>query len=401
MSARLGRKTFYGIFLFTMVLSAVYLALRRGAGLEVFVFDGGNNLFGDFINNLHYPTHEGGPYFDSCWASFPPLAYTLYYLVNVCFTRAVYPFEVLAYAVVTSLSCMLMLCAVQGIYRKYCLRGYRPSEPLLLCVCLLMSGVTIFTIERGNSALNVMVMLLWAFALRDSEEAWKREAALVLIAVAAGFKVYPCVFGLLYLFEKRWREAARLVAYGVVLFFVPFLWFGGLDGLKQFLLNHQEIHSMLRDDYLTSLPSAAGFLAAEFGWDGERALRVGEALALGLGVVEIACICLEKRLWRRVLLMVSLFTLVPGWSAEYMAVYMVLPLVLCMCQEEQSRLYVWYLTLFGLIFVLLPFGVSFETHAPLSWNMLICFCAIYLISLTAILDALWMRFGKRRVARRE
>ena len=262
-------------------------------------------------------------------------------------------------------------------------------------------GVTVYTIERGNSALNVMVMILWAFALRDGERPWERELALLLIAVAAGFKVYPCIFGLLYLFERRWREAARLVVYGVALFFVPFLWFGGLAGLRQFFLNHQEIHGMLRDDYLTSLPSAAGYLAAEFGWDGAAALAVGKVLAALLAAAELACIVLEKRLWLRCLLMVSLFILVPGWSAEYMAVYMALPLVLCVCQGGGGKLGGWYMALFGLIFVLLPFGTPFETHVPLSWNMLISFAAIYLISLTAMCDTLgtWLRARRGAAAR--
>ena len=159
------RRIFYGIVLLSMLLSALYLALRRGAGLEAFVFDGGGNLIGDFVNNLHYPTHEGGPYFDSCWASFPPLAYTVYYLINVCITRAIYPFEVMVYMAITALSCMLMLGAVERIFRRWRPGGFRPGEPLALCVCLLLSGVTVYTIERGNSALNVMVMILWAFAL--------------------------------------------------------------------------------------------------------------------------------------------------------------------------------------------------------------------------------------------
>ena len=100
-----------------------------------------------------------------------------------------------------------MLGAVERIFRRWRPGGFRPGEPLALCVCLLLSGVMVYTIERGNSALNVMVMILWAFALRDSERPWERELALLLIAVAAGFKVYPCIFGLLYLFERRWPWA--------------------------------------------------------------------------------------------------------------------------------------------------------------------------------------------------
>ena len=93
------KRLFYWIFLTSLVFSAAYLAVRRSAGLESFFYQGAGNLYGDFINNLHYPTHDGGPYFDSIWASFPPFAYTLYYLVNVCYTRANYPYELLAYTV--------------------------------------------------------------------------------------------------------------------------------------------------------------------------------------------------------------------------------------------------------------------------------------------------------------
>lgn len=394
MKARLGRRLFTGIFLFSMVFSAVYLALNRGRGLEVFVFDGGANLFGDFINNLHYPTHEGGPYFDGVWATFPPLAYTLYYLFNVAFTRAVYPFEVFAYAVITSFTCMLMLYGIQRIFANRMKREYRPSEPLMLALCAMLSGMMIYTVERGNSVLNVMVMLLWAFDLRDSECPVKRELALLLIAVAANFKLYPAVFGVLYLFEKRWKEAVRLIIYGVVFFVVPFAWFSGVEGFKQFLYNHQVVHTELYDRYFTSLPSVSVFLAAEFGWNGEAALKAGEILALVLGAVLAVCTVVEKRLWLRVLFLVSLFTLVPGWCAEYMAIYMLLPLVLCWCDGEKDRWFPLYMALFGGIFVLLPFGVCFPTHAPLSWNVLVSFVSIYLITLVGVADTLSARLRK-------
>lgn len=394
---RMGRRLFYGVFLVSLLFSALYLAVRRGAGLEGFVFGGGSNFIGDFINNLHYPTHEGGPYFDSIWATFPPLAYTFYYLFNVCFTRANYMFELFAYAVITSFTCMLMLYAVQRIFQNRMRRAFRPSEPLLLALCAMLSGAVVYTIERGNSALNVMVMVLMAFALRDSEEAWKREMALILIAVAANFKLYPAVFGVLYLFEKRWKEAARLVVYGVVGFVVPFAWFSGVDGFKQFLYNQQTIHLSLRNDYLTSLCSAAGYLAAEFGWNGETALQVGKALSAVLAVVLALCILADKRLWMRCLLLCSFFILVPGWSAEYMAVYMLLPLTLCWCDGGGDRWFPAYMALFGLVFVLLPFGVTFDVHAQLSWNTIVCFGGIYLITLLAICDTLSAWLVKRRV----
>lgn len=394
MRKRSGRRIFCSVFFFSMAFSAVYLAINRGRGLEIFIFDRGKNLFGDFINNLHYPTHEGGPWFDSVWATFPPLAYTFYWLFNVAFTRAVYPFELFAYAVITSFTCMLMIYAIQRIFHAYAKRQYEPSEPLILAICAMLSGIMIWTVERGNSVLNVMVMLLWAFFLRESKEGWKRELALLLIAVAANFKLYPALFGVIYLLEKRWKDSIRLIIYGVVLFVIPFAWFSGVDGFKQFLYNQLSIHSVLRNDYLTSIPSVAGYLAAWLGWNGETALKAGKILALVLGVVLAVCVVLDKRLWMRCMLITSFFILVPGWSAEYMAIYMLLPLVLFWCDGEKNRWQVLYMLLFGGIFVLLPFGVPFETPAPLSWNMLVSFISIYLITLVGIVDVMIARLTK-------
>lgn len=383
-----GRWIFYFVFLASMLFSAVYLAINRGRGLEKFIFDRGTNVFGDFINNLHYPTHEGGPYYDGIWASFPPLAYTFYYLFNVAFTRAKYPFELLSYTVITSFTCLLMYFAIEKLVNDRIKRTVRRSEPLALSACLLLSGTSVYTIERGNSVLNVMVMLLWAFAFRNSRQFWKRELSLILIAVAANFKLYPAVFGLIYLFEKRWKESIRLLIYGIVLFVVPFAWFGGLDGFKQFLINQSLIHSLLQDRYLTSIPSVMAFLAAEFGWDGQQAVQIGKWLAMALALLLAVCFVLEKRLWSRTLLLCSFFTLVPGWCAEYMAIYMALPFILCYCDAPGQRWFPLYITLFAGVFVLLPFGVPFQVHAALSWNTLVSFASIYLLTLVSCADAL-------------
>ncbi|MDD3336475.1 MAG: glycosyltransferase 87 family protein [Eubacteriales bacterium] len=384
---RRSHSVYYALFLCSVLFSAVYLALRRGAGIEGFLFDGGGNYIGDFINNLHYPTHEGGPWFDSIWATFPPLAYTFYYLLNVAFTRANYVYELLAYTLITAATAMMMLYSMQRIFAR---QGRSPSEATVLALCLLLSGVSIFTIERGNSVFNVMVLLLLAMDLRESEKAWQREAALLLIAVAAGFKIYPCLFGLLYLLEKRYKEAVRLLIYGVVLFLVPFAWFSGVEGFKQFLFNQSEIHSAFRDEYLTSVTSVASFCAVEFGWNHESILTVSKVLSLLLGLGLLACTCIAKEIWLRTLLLISLATLVPGWSAEYMAIYYVVPFTLLAAQEgrRMSGHTALYMALFACIFILLPFGADFQLHQVVSWNMLVCFLGVYLITFLAMGDAI-------------
>ena len=76
----------------------------------------------------------------------------------------------------------------------------------VLTLLLLASAPLFIAIERGNPVFPVTVMTLWALYLQNEEEAWKKELALILIAAAAGFKIYPAIFGLLYIKEKRFPE---------------------------------------------------------------------------------------------------------------------------------------------------------------------------------------------------
>lgn len=106
---------------------------------------------------------------------------------------------------------------------------------LAATAAVLISEAFIFGVtERGNSVMIVCILLMLALDLRKSRIAWHRELALVMIAIAAGVKIYPAVFGCLYLFEKQWKQAGRLLCYGILCFFMPFLFFGGTDGMVQF-----------------------------------------------------------------------------------------------------------------------------------------------------------------------
>ncbi len=384
----------------SLLFSTLYLALRRGAGFADFFYQGGANLLGDFSNNLHYPTHEGGPYYDGIWATFPPLAYTLYYLINVCFTRAARNVEIVVYLLMTGVSAVLMFYAVQRVFERYghAMRGAR--EPLFFTLCVLLSGINLYAVERGNSVPVVVVVLLFAMYLREEEQPWKREAALVLIAFAAGMKLYPCVFGLLYLLEKRYAEALRLVLYGLILIFVPFLWFGGMDGLRQFFYNQEQIHLLQRNDFLTSIPSVGRFLAAELGWSAQPSGAIAQGLAVLFGAASLACVCLTKELWLRCLLLTGVVTLVPGWSAEYMALYFIVPcaLFLCRSSERPRKADGIYAALLGGVFVSLPFATGFSLHAATSWNMLVSFGCIYLVCLFAVWDVLRTFVRSRKAA---
>ena len=52
----------------------------------------------------------------------------------------------------------------------------------------------------------VLILLMYACAWMDSEKKAEKEAALILIAFAAGLKLYPAIWGVFYLAEKNIRK---------------------------------------------------------------------------------------------------------------------------------------------------------------------------------------------------
>ena len=116
------------------------------------------------------------------------------------------------------------------------------------------------------------------------------------------------------------------------------------------------------------------------------AQSVGKGLSILVGVLLAAGILLQKKGWLRMTLMVSLFTIVPGWSGEYMPIFMMLPFVMFYCDEGENRWQTLYTILFACLFILLPFEASIHWHTPLSWNMLVSFGGLYLLSVVALVD---------------
>ena len=178
---------------------------------------------------------------DARTGCFPPLAYVMYYLL--------YRLTPLAFETVQHFEEMEQIPGTLHVFTYYLI-----FSALLLYIGISKTGqrstrrdAGIFTLlmasavfagsgyMMGNSSMLVLGLLTLALAFRDSPSRGRREAALVLFAVCVGFKLYPAVFGLIYLKEKRYRELGRLVLYSLALVFLPFAFFGGAEGLSAWM----------------------------------------------------------------------------------------------------------------------------------------------------------------------
>ena len=56
-----------------------------------------------------------------------------------------------------------------------------------------------------------------------------------MFSLAAGFKLYSALFGLLWIKERKYKDTLRLLLYGVLAFFAPFVFFGGINGIIDYI----------------------------------------------------------------------------------------------------------------------------------------------------------------------
>ena len=373
--------------LFSVGTGAMLLSLivSKGAFLEKIVYD--FSYFADFFDHVRrFYLGLDNVYLEGMHACFPPLAYMLYGLTaSVIYRQNIDNPD----AVSTNGAGMLVLCMLTAMlaagfvfasFRLY--QEQNMAAKKFLIGLLLISYPFWLAIERGNMSLVVLIVLLYAMALMDSEKGWERELALILIAIAAGLKLYPAVFGVLYLAEKRYREAARLVLYGLFFFLAPFLFFQGAIGLKLFLHNISAVNSGATGVSITGI---TGRIGVALGVDLALAHSIGKVIS-GMYFAVVLLLCFSRgKSWKTITLLSSLMIVFVAASGTYCLIYCVIPFFIYLNEmrkkESYKKLDYVYAVLFTQVFTAYPvkaFGSS---------GML--YISLYLLLAVLIVDEGW------------
>lgn len=363
---------------------------------------GANFIFGDYYSNLGFSSYGADLYHMPEYVCFPPLAYCFYYL---CYMMAPSPSS----SVLTEINWLdfttgantplvfLMVNLISiVIFGWICVRYF--SEPvginsidtnstlgarertmpdskytILLPIIILLSYPCMLTsLQRGNSAFLVAVLLCiaWLFAdssysATDEQEAagkqktatdepkassykilprdnrhmcinTKKEASLLLIAVATAFKVYPAIMGLYFIKKKDFKAVIRLVIYGLILFFVPFIWFGGVDGIKAFFNTLLHMSDWNLDEHFGTVRGMVYYLLRRHSsFTAAAAKTIGYVFEQLFLVASLILFFISKKKWQSVLMISAILASYIGGNAHYTLVYY-LPALLMFLREVSS-----------------------------------------------------------------
>jgi hypothetical protein len=259
---------------------------------------------------------------------------------------------------------------------------YKYSYKRLLFVSVILSPFILDgALERGNTAILAMMCILLAVNLKDSDNKIKRELAMVLIAIAAGLKIYPAVFGLLYIKEKRWKDVFRLIAYGVMIFFVPFLFTGGIGGLLAYikvLIGFSRSYSFR----WTSIKNYLYALACVLKIDSLITPPILALVEVAYLAVLITAFFKTSDNWKSVLYLSVLLATFVSNSYRYVAVYMTIPLVYYFMLDDSDKQGKYkYLIIFSIMFSVPWYGYLINLNADFC-----IFTSVYLCVVVSLIE---------------
>ena len=372
-----GTVLFLFVLLFTGGNGASWLAMENN-------FD---NFLTDHFRHIAFASDMQHFYFNTLDATFPPFAYLLYYLlyrinphswkVNEWKDCRDYQYNPLVYLMLAILVVLLFRFLVARLLPQY----DKGKNDLFVIAVVFSAPMMAGALERGNISFLTAIMLLAALLLKDSDKAWKREAALLLIAAASGLKLYPAVFGVIYIVEKRYKEGIRLLIYGLLVFLVPFIFCGGIPGLIQYLkilffFENQGYRSWTNvRNYLLSISDLLGRYedSASF----VKYFKLAENLYL---IICIISMFKTGEKWKYALYTSGIMALYVPFSYRYTSVYMLIPLVVYLAQDGDKQKKI-YSILFALTFTVPVYGMM----TPLAADFFI-FTPVYIMMIFSLIE---------------
>lgn len=360
-----------------------------------------DDYFMDFFNTLHYVA-DRNPYVDGYGGlvnrNYLPLGYMILYPFSQVDDFANMLPKDLRIWQGPMIACFVFLLLSLGsfFYLMYEGKKGRRVERLFTTLACALSGIILYNIDRANTVILSATALLFFLLFYKDEKPVYRHLAYMALAIAGALKVYPALFGVLLLYEKRIKDAAYAILYGLTFVFLPFLFFqGGFSNISSLFYN-VSLNSAKYYGGTFSVISNTIFEAREYYHIGFMVGNIVLILVLLLGWA-------QKRSWKQILLLTCGLVLTPVHSGYYCGLYLFIPFLFFINEKDHKITDLLYLVFF--ILILNPLQYSFflpessllveKIDNYMVSNMAVIFIYILLI-LETLIQTGKVAFGSRR-----
>lgn len=346
---------FFGLSILNLFL--LYIILLLSKGQYVFWLTYSESNFCDFWNHIGRLLFSPSIYTTDADAIFPPLAYLLLKVFAYPLTYKAQQgenleqisrsgFGVLTLLMYFLLYIWLLTIALHIFYKK---ESFIPKM-ILLGIFIFSYSIWGFAFERGNLVIYAMVFLMLGLGLRNSPSKVLRELALIFTAISAGLKLYPALFGFLWIAEKRYREAARLLMYGLSAFFIPFLF-------VDHFMNYLHTFMAYLGKHVYSHASVWGLILGSLG-DTEHTQMLCRIMVAVIILWALCLLFIRGVNWKTITLLMATQTAIIPEQYVYGYVFIAIPLIWFLNENDGRKLDHVYSVLFAALFTLPPISLS-------------------------------------------
>jgi len=342
---------------FICYVRGTYLGL--GYPFNTFLFQPADR-FMDYFNGLTYATAGHG----EGMVGMGGLAYLLFhFFYHISFGNAYFSLAVYTIAMAVFVLCYNLRNLWSGPFPKMSLVRLARN----LFILSFLSYPVLFTLDRGNVEACAFIFLSLFVYLYCSNRA---GISTLFLAAATALKVYPFVFIILYLADKKYKESAIFVA---LLLFMSAFTYDPAQGFSFHLLNFistvrgsadpaQSYNALyvIGDAGTAFCSSAFGAVKAAMYVFGHQDLRplllrlistYHTAALLLFGFVALYIVIVEKSLWKRIAILTLSMIFFPYVTGDYRLLHLYIPMWLFLNSEEKGEADLLYTILFALLLI--------------------------------------------------
>lgn len=387
--------TFLALFFLSLVITDLHT-------LHLYLTSFDNDTFMDFFNMLAANIEEFRASRYETQTIYPPLANAIYlFLASLLsplsqyrLSHAVNKDELFLQEPLMLFVIYLLVTHLMLIIALWNLKKGKPWERWLFVGIFLSSVPMLYLYERANNIIIALDFTLLFFCLKDSKHAFAREIALISLALAAGIKLYPAIFGFLLVREGRLRDSVRLLIYGILTIVLPFLCFNGISDLVTYisnLINGSGALSIGREGFRLNYDAQFAFFLSEWPWLIEPVSKA--FLFFSIAGTALSTVFAASP-WKVILLYTCLLMGIPSVSYEYAAVFLVIPLALSLDDDTSWNAFD-YAYLILMVAVLMPVSLFWFEGAGQTYysSMLrtipanIAGCSVIALTVLGIVDS--------------
>lgn len=328
--------------------------------------------FCDFFGIFDY-IKDFKPYQETTlWIVYFPLAYL--FLIPFAFVKN----AVLSYLLF--ISGFVFYFIYMNIKNFYCKNLDMLQNIQNIFILTFLSYPFLYNIDKGNFDMWLFILLgLWAYAFNSK----KYLTSSILLALINAIKPFTIFVLLLYLLKKKYREfflsvtlSAFLIIGGFMLF--PDNFWNQIIVFIKTLKLFKFIYALGPEyglGYCSSIFTPLKILILHISTNDffiNMFVKIYNYCAIALTLITMFFVWREKSFWKQLTLLFSNFILLPYVTYDYKLIFLYIPLWFFINEKEKSKLDVFYIILFGLLFIPKNIILNFnEIIAPIPvWTSL-------------------------------